>query len=104
TDKGAILAVMSGIADVAGVKEESIKNYQQHLKVIARSPSFPRHIIMVSKNLDPKLYKQIENAIFSIDSETLKSMEIDGFAKPQPNMFEIIKNYRKILELFPVVR
>ncbi|HEV09199.1 MAG TPA: phosphate/phosphite/phosphonate ABC transporter substrate-binding protein [Sulfurihydrogenibium azorense] len=104
TDKGAILAVMSGIADVAGVKEESIKNYQQYLKVIARSPSFPRHIIMVSKNLDPKLYKQIENAIFSIDSETLKSMEIDGFAKPQPNMFEIIKNYRKILELFPVVR
>ncbi len=104
TDKGAILSLIAGIADVAGVKEESIKNYEPYLKVIAKSPSFPRHIIMVSKNLDKKIYKDIENAIFSADNEVLKNMEIDGFVKPQPNMFEIIKNYRKILELFPVLK
>ena len=104
TDKGAILALISSIADVAGVKEESIKDYQQYVKVIAKSPSFPRHIIMVSKNIDKKLYKDIENAIFSADENTLKQMEVDGFVKPQPKMFEIIKNYRKVLELFPVLK
>lgn len=104
TDKGAILSLIAGIADVAGVKEESIKNYEVYLKVIAKSPSFPRHIIMVSKKIDKKLYKDIENALFSIDEATLQQMEIDGFVKPQPNMFEIIKNYRKILDLFPVLK
>ncbi|MFN3788431.1 MAG: phosphate/phosphite/phosphonate ABC transporter substrate-binding protein, partial [Sulfurihydrogenibium azorense] len=104
TDKGAILALISSIADVAGVKEESIKDYQQYVKVIAKSPSFPRHIIMVSKNIDKKVYKEIEYAIFSADENTLKQMEVDGFVKPQPKMFEIIKNYRKVLELFPVLK
>jgi hypothetical protein len=31
-------------------------------------------------------------------------MEIDGFEKPNPNMFQVIKNYRKILDLFPVLK
>jgi ABC-type phosphate/phosphonate transport system, periplasmic component len=104
TDKGAILAVLAGIADVAGIKEESLKAYQDQLRVIAKSPSFPRHIIMVSKTLDKKLYEDIEKALFSIDQETLKNMEIDGFEKPNPNMFQVIKNYRKILDLFPVLK
>jgi phosphonate transport system substrate-binding protein len=104
TDKGAILAVLAGIADVAGIREESLKTYQDQLRVIAKSPSFPRHIIMVSKTLDKKLYEEIEKALFSIDQETLKNMEIDGFEKPNPNMFQVIKNYRKILDLFPVLK
>ena len=104
TDKGAILAVLIGIADVAGIKEESLKNYQDQLRVISKSPSFPRHIIMVSKTLDKKIYKDLEEAIFSIDQETLKSIEIDGFEKPNPNMFYIIKDYRRILDLFPVLK
>ncbi len=104
TDKGAILSLLAGVADVAGIREESLIPYQSQLRVIAKSPSFPRHIIMVDKNLDKNLDNQIEKALFTVDKETLKSMEIDGFEKPKPKMFEIIKNYRKILDLFPVLK
>ncbi len=104
TDKGAILSLLSGVADVAGIREESLKPYQSQLRVIAKSPSFPRHIIMVDKNLDKNLFYKINQAIFSIDEKTLKNMEIDGFEKPKPNMFEVIKNYKKILDLFPVLK
>lgn len=104
TDKGAIITLLSGIADVAGVREESLKGFENRIKVISKSPSFPRHILMVSKNIDKNSYTKIEEAIFSMDGDTLEKMGIDGFVKPETNMFEVIKRYKQIMQLFPFVR
>lgn len=104
TDKGAIITLLSGLADVAGIREESLKGFEDRIKIIAKSPSFPRHILMMSKNIDQKVYREIETSIFNVDEDSLNRMGIDGFVKPQPNMFEVIKRYQKILQLFPFVR
>lgn len=104
TDKGAIITLLSGLADVAGVREESLTGFEGRVRVIAKSPSFPRHILMVSKNIDKKIYMQIQKAIFDMDNQTVYKMGIDGFVKPQENMFEVIKKYQQILNLFPFVR
>lgn len=104
TDKGAIITLLSGLADVAGVREESLKGFEDRVKVIAKSPSFPRHILMVSKNIDRNTYAKIEMAIFSMDREAVEKMGIDGFVKPQANMFEVIRKYKQIMQLFPFVR
>ncbi|MEZ0323708.1 MAG: phosphate/phosphite/phosphonate ABC transporter substrate-binding protein [Hydrogenothermaceae bacterium] len=104
TDKGAIITLLSGLADVAGVREESLQGFEDRVRVIAKSPSFPRHIFMVSKNINSEIYKRIEKSLFTLDSQTAKNMGINGFVKPQNNMFEIIKNYQQILQLFPFVR
>lgn len=104
TDKGAIITLLSGLADVAGVREESLKGFEDRVKVIAKSPSFPRHILMVSKNIDKNIYVRIEKAIFNMDKEIVEKMGIDGFVKPQNNMFEVIKKYKQIMQLFPFVK
>lgn len=104
TDKGAIITLLTGLADVAGVREESLNGFEGRVRVIAKSPSFPRHILMISKNIDKKTYSQIEKAIFEMDNKTVEKMGIDGFVKPQKNMFEVIKRYQQILNLFPFVR
>ncbi|MEJ5173465.1 MAG: phosphate/phosphite/phosphonate ABC transporter substrate-binding protein [Hydrogenothermaceae bacterium] len=104
TDKGAIITLLSSLADVAGVREESLKGFEDRVKVIAKSPSFPRHILMVSKNINPKIYRDIERSLFILDSQTAEKMGIDGFVKPQSNMFEVIRKYQQILQLFPFVR
>lgn len=104
TDRGAIITLLSGLADVAGVREESLKGFENRVKIIGKSPSFPRHIFMASKNMDKKIYNDIETAIYDIDYPTLNKMGIDGFTKPQENMFQVIKRYNQILQLFPFVR
>lgn len=104
TDRGAIITLLSGLADVAGVREESLKGFEDRVKVIAKSPSFPRHILMISKNIDKNVYKKIERAIFSMDIESVEKMGIDGFVRPQTNMFQVIKKYKQVMQLFPFVR
>lgn len=104
TDRGAIITLLSGLADVAGVREESLKGFEDRVKVIAKSPSFPRHILMVSKNIDRNTYAEIEKAIFSMDREVVEKMGIDGFVRPQTNMFDVIRKYKQIMRLFPFVR
>ncbi|MCX7738155.1 MAG: phosphate/phosphite/phosphonate ABC transporter substrate-binding protein [Hydrogenothermaceae bacterium] len=102
TDKGAIITLLSGLADVAGIREESLKDFEDRVRVIAKSPSFPRHILMVSKNIDPKIYREIELSIFNIQEDTLNRMGIDGFVRPQPNMFEVIRDIKKYSSFFPL--
>jgi len=105
TDKGAILSVLAGIADAAGVKKESIKPYEDKIKIISESPSFPRHIIMVSKNIDNQTKEKITELLLNLnDKKILSQIGIDGFVKPDNNMFNVIKNYRKILDLFPTLK
>lgn len=106
SDRAAILSVLSGLADAAGVKEESAFGFLDHgIKIIARSPYVPRYIVVINESLPQKLQKQIRTALFSLkDQELLKKIEIDGFEKPKPEMFRIVKDYNDILSQYPLIQ
>lgn len=106
TDKAAILNVLAGLADAAGVKEESAKKYiDKGIKIIARTPYVPRYVISASSNLDKKEIINIKNVLFSLhDKHLLKKAGIDGFVEAKEYMFEVIKDYKEILDKYPFLR
>ncbi len=106
TDKAAILNVLSGLADAAGVKEESAKLYlDKGIKIIGKSPYVPRYVVSVSTTLSDKEINNIKKILFSLkDKKLLKKIGIDGFVNVPKDMFEIIKNYKEILDKYPFLR
>jgi len=106
TDKGAILNVIAGFADAAGVNEESLKKYAKgKLKIIAKTPSVPRYTLFINKRLPVIFRKQVEKLLFSLnDEETLKSIGIDGFSPAEKKYLKLIKNYKEILKLYPILK
>ena len=106
SDRAAILAVISGLADAAGVKEESAYKFLgRGIKIIAKSPSVPRYIVVINKALPEKEQKQIKNALFSLKNKNLlKKIGIDGFERPSPEMFSIVKDYNDILSQYPLLK
>ncbi len=106
SDKAAILAVLAGLADAAGVKEESALLFiDKGIKILAKSPYVPRYIVALSKNLSEATRKKIKNALYSLKNrEILEKIGIDGFEKPEKGMFNLIKNYNDVLDLFPLIK
>jgi len=106
TDKAAILNVLSGLADAAGVKEESAKLYlDKGIRIVGKSPYVPRYVVSVSSKLSNKEVNNIKKVLFSLkDKKLLKKIGIDGFVNVPKYMFEIIKNYKEILDKYPFLR
>lgn len=106
TDKAAILNVLAGLADAAGVKEESAKKYlSKGIRIISKSPYVPRYVVSVSEKLSNKEVKILKHLLFSLkDKKLLKNIGIDGFVEVPDYMFEIIKNYKDILNQYPLLQ
>ena len=105
SDKAAILAVISGLADAAGVKEESALLFIDRIRIIAKSPYVPRLVVAVSKDIPEDLRVRIKKALYDLnDEKTLKRLGIDGFEKPEKRMFELIKDYEDILSQYPLLQ
>ncbi|EDP73791.1 phosphate/phosphite/phosphonate ABC transporter substrate-binding protein [Hydrogenivirga sp. 128-5-R1-1] len=106
TDKAAILNVLAGLADAAGVKEESAKKYlDKGIRIISKSPYVPRYVVSVSRKLSKEDIKALKNVLFSLkDKKLLKNIGIDGFVEVPDFMFEIIKNYKDILNQYPLLQ
>ncbi len=106
SDRAAILAVIAGIADAAGVKEESALQFKDKgIRILTKSPYVPRYVVNVSKDLPPELYKKIVNVFYNLkDEETLKRLKIDGFEKPPKDLFDILKDYKSILKRYPMLQ
>lgn len=106
TDKAAILNVLAGFADAAGVKEESAKKYlDKGIRIISKSPYVPRYVVSVSNQLTDKEIAVLEKTLFSLkDKNVLSNMGINGFVKVPDYIFEIIKNYKEILNQYPLLQ
>jgi phosphonate transport system substrate-binding protein len=106
SDRAAVLAVLAGLADAAGVKEETALLYiDKGIRVLAKSPYVPRYVVALSKNLPEKIQIQIKKALYSLkDREILEKLGIDGFEKPKPQMFKLIKNYNAVLGQYPLIK
>ncbi len=106
SDRAAILAVLAGLADAAGVKEESALLYiDKGIRILAKSPYVPRYIVAVSRKLPANIQKRIKEALYSMkDKNILKKIGIDGFEKPEPKMFKLIKNYNEVLNSYPFLQ
>ncbi|WP_457642577.1 phosphate/phosphite/phosphonate ABC transporter substrate-binding protein [Persephonella sp.] len=106
SDKAAILAVISGLADAAGVKEESALIFlDKGIKIIAKSPYVPRYVVALSKDIPEDIQKKLKKILYNLnDKKTLKKLGIDGFEKPEEKMFEFIKNYEEILKQYPLLQ
>ncbi len=106
TDRAAILAVIAGLADAAGVKEESALMYlDKGIRILAKSPYVPRYIVAISKDLPSELKEKIKNALYNLkDKSILKKLGIDGFEKPKKEMFKLIKDYNQVLEAYPFLQ
>ncbi|SNZ06828.1 phosphonate transport system substrate-binding protein [Persephonella hydrogeniphila] len=106
SDKAAILSVISGLADAAGVKEESAEKFlNKGIKIIAKSPYVPRYVVAIHGDLPKNLQKKIMEILYSLrDKKTLNRLGIDGFEKPDKDMFRIIKDYNDILSQYPLLQ
>ncbi|NPA53850.1 MAG: phosphate/phosphite/phosphonate ABC transporter substrate-binding protein [Aquificae bacterium] len=106
SDKAAILAVLAGLADAAGVKEESALLYiDKGIRILAKSPYVPRYVVALSKDLPLDIQKKIKNALYSLkDKKVLEKLGIDGFERPKPDMFKLIKNYNAVLGQYPLIK
>ncbi len=106
SDRAAVLAVIAGIADAAGVKEETALQFKDKgIRILTKSPYVPRYVVNVSKDLPKKLYNKILDVLYSLkDKETLKKLRIDGFEKPPKDLFNILKDYKSILERYPMLQ
>ncbi len=106
SDKAAILAVLAGLADAAGVKEESALLYlDKGIKILAKSPYVPRYVVSLSKDIPKELKNKIKKALYSLnDKHILSILGIDSFEKPEPSMFRLIKNYNAVLGQYPIFK
>ena len=106
SDKAAILSVISGLADAAGVKEESAYRFlDKGIKIIAKSPYVPRYIVAIHGDLPQNLQKRINKILYRLeDKKILEKLGIDGFEKPQKDMFKIVKDYNDILSKYPLLQ
>ncbi|RUM49684.1 MAG: phosphonate ABC transporter substrate-binding protein [Hydrogenothermus sp.] len=104
TDKGAILNVIAGFADGAGVNEESFYKYSKgKLKILIKTPYVPRYILFIKKCFPEK--ENLKNALFSLkEKKILKEIGIDGFVKVKEKDLKLIKNYKNILKLYPILK
>lgn len=104
TDKGAILNVIAGFADGAGVNEESFYKYSKgKLRILIKTPYVPRYILFIKKDFPEK--KNLKIALFSLKKkEILQKIGIDSFVKVNKKDLEIIKNYKNILNLYPILK
>ncbi len=106
SDKAAILSVISGLADAAGVKEESAQKFLgKGIRIIAKSPYVPRYVVAVHGDLPENLRKKITDILYSLkDKNVLRQIGIDGFEKPDRSMFSIVKDYNNILSQYPLLQ
>ncbi len=106
SDRAAILAVIAGIADAAGVKEETaLKFKDKGIRILTKSPYVPRYVVNISKDLPENLYNKILNVLYNLkDEKTLKKLGIDGFEKPPKDLFDILKDYKSILKRYPMLQ
>ncbi len=106
SDKAAILAVIAGLADAAGVKEESaLKFLDKGIRILAKSPYVPRYVVNLSTNLPEEKFKKVIQALYHLnDEETLEELGIDAFVPPPAGLFDILKDYKSILNQYPVLR
>jgi phosphonate transport system substrate-binding protein len=106
SDRAAVLAVIAGIADAAGVKEETALQFKDKgIRILVKSPYVPRYVVNVSKDLPKDLYNKISNVFYNLkDEQTLKKLGIDGFEKPPENLFDILKDYKSILKRYPMLQ
>ncbi len=106
SDKAAILAVLAGLADAAGVKEESALLYiDKGIRILGKSPYVPRYVVALSKEVPESLKERIKNALYNLkDKKILSLLGIDSFEKPKPEMFRLIKNYNAVLGQYPIIK
>lgn len=106
SDRAAVLAVIAGIADAAGVKEETALQYiDKGIRILTKSPYVPRYVVNVSKDLPEDMYNKILEVLYNLkDKETLKKLKIDGFEKPPKDLFDILKDYKSILKRYPMLQ
>ncbi|NPA52226.1 MAG: phosphate/phosphite/phosphonate ABC transporter substrate-binding protein [Aquificae bacterium] len=106
SDKAAILAVIAGLADAAGVKEESaLKFLDKGIKILAKSPYVPRYVVNLSTNLPKRKFRKIVKSLYHLnDEKTLKRLGIDAFVPPPAGLFDILKDYKSILNQYPMLK
>ncbi len=106
SDKAAILAVLAGLADAAGVKEETALLYlDKGIRILGKSPYVPRYVVALSKDAPEDLKEKIKNALYNLkDRKILSVLGIDSFEKPKPEMFRLIKNYNAVLGQYPIIK
>ncbi len=106
SDKAAILAVIAGLADAAGVKEDSAKEYLgKGIKILTKSPYVPRYVVNLSKDLPEDEFNRIKKILFQLnDKEILKKVGIDGFVEPPSGLLDILKGYKSILKRYPMLQ
>lgn len=106
SDRAAILAVLAGLADAAGVKEESALLYlDKGIRILGKSPYVPRYVVALSKDVPENLKEEIKNALYNLkDKRVLKVLGIDSFEKPKPEIFRLIKNYNAVLGQYPIIK
>ncbi len=106
SDKAAILAVIAGLADAAGVKEESAKKFlDKGIRILVKSPYVPRYVVNLSKKLPEKTYNSVVNALYHLnDDRILTRLGIDAFVPPPAGLFDILKDYKSILNQYPMLR
>ncbi len=106
SDKAAILAVIAGLADAAGVKEESALRFiDKGIRILVKSPYVPRYVVNLSKNLPEEKTKKIIQALYHLnDEKTLSELGIDAFVPPPAGLFDILKDYKSILNKYPMLR
>ncbi len=106
SDKAAILAVIAGLADAAGVKEESaLKFLDKGIRILVKSPYVPRYVVNLSRDIPEELYRSIVDALYHLnDEQTLSKLGIDAFVPPPMGLFDILKDYKSILSQYPMLR
>lgn len=106
SDKAAILNVIAGLADAAGVKEESAEKFLgKGIKIIAKSPYVPRYVVAIHNDLPKGLQLKIKKILYSLkDKDLLEKIKIDGFEEPNKDMFRLIKDYNDILSQYPLIK
>lgn len=106
SDKAAILAVIAGLADAAGVKEESaLKFLDKGIRILVKSPYVPRYVVNLSNEIPLETYRKVVEALYHLnDDKTLKKLGIDAFVPPPAGLFDILKDYKSILNQYPMLR
>src|SRR5574337_337828 len=88
--------VTTGTFDATGIMPDIADKYSD-LEVITKTPILPEHVFAANKNMDPVTFKNIQDALLTMDAPLMKGIKpsLTGMQKVNDKDFDIL---RKILD------